>query len=94
MRVSGGEVAEERQPHAEAGVLARGVAGRLLQQLEERPLTLGGDAVDGLAAAAGGLAGDRRHEAVALHATQGRVERAVGDPPETAQGLTELPGGW
>ena len=36
----GRQVAEERQPHAEAGVLARGVAGRLLQQLEERPLTL------------------------------------------------------
>ena len=52
----GRQVPEEREPHAEPGVLGRAVGRRLLQQLEERPLALLGDAEDGLAAPAGGLA--------------------------------------
>ena len=38
------------------------------------------------------VAGLRLDRAVALEAPQGRIERAVGDPPEPAERLRELPG--
>ena len=58
----GRQVPEEGQPHAEPRVLGLVLLGRLLQQLEEQPLTLRGDGVDGLATGAcsgAGFASDR-----------------------------------
>ena len=90
----GRQVAEERQPHAEPGVLgSRCRPGVSCSSSRNALLTFVGDAVDGLAAAA---AWARRliglDRAVALEATQRRVERAVGDPPETAERRRRAPG--
>ncbi len=88
-----GQVLEEREAHAEARVLGGVVVRRLLQQLEEELLALLGHAVDVLASSAPFLvARDALDGALLLQAAERRVERAVGDPPEAAQRLAELPG--